>query len=65
VHAKSRLSNGDRQDWRREWRTIVYEKNLVFVLVSTQMQMLRFLDGFEDNLLRCWKQEPLRHLREH
>jgi hypothetical protein len=29
----------------------------VFVLVSTQMQMLRLLDGSEDNLLRCRKQE--------
>ena len=38
-------------------RTIVHEKNLVFVLVSTQMQMLRLLDGSEDNLLRCRKQE--------
>jgi hypothetical protein len=44
---------------------LFYEKNLVFVLVSTQIQMLRLLDGSEDNLLRCWKQEPLRHLRGH
>jgi hypothetical protein len=34
---------------------------LVVVPVSMQMQMLRLLDGSEDNLLRCWKQEaPLR-----
>jgi hypothetical protein len=55
--AKNRLCNGDRQDWRLEWRTIVNEKNLVFVLVSTQMQMLRLLDAVEDNLLLCRKQE--------
>jgi hypothetical protein len=43
--------------WRFKWRTIVHEKNLVFVLVLTQMQMLRLPDGSEDNLLRCRKQE--------
>ncbi|ORV64708.1 hypothetical protein AWC06_06530 [Mycobacterium fragae] len=53
----NRLRNGDRQDWRFKWRTIVQKKNLVVVLVSTQLQMLRLLDGSEDNLLRCRKQE--------
>ena len=32
-------------------------EELVFVLVLTQIQMLRLLDGSEDNLLRCRKQE--------
>ena len=54
--ANNRLCNGDRQDWRFKWRTIVHEKNLVFVLVLTQMQRLRLLDGSEDNLHPCRKQ---------
>jgi hypothetical protein len=32
-------------------------EDLVVVLVSAQMQMLRLLDGTEDNLLLCRKQE--------
>ena len=40
-----------------KWRTIVPEKNLVFVLVSTQTQRLQLLDAVENNLLRCRKQE--------
>jgi hypothetical protein len=42
---------------RFKWRTIVPEKNLVFVLVSTQTQRLQLLDAVENNLLRCRKQE--------
>jgi hypothetical protein len=42
---------------RIKWRTIVPEKNLVFVLVSTQTQRLQLLDAVENNLLRCRKQE--------